>query len=107
MVTKIIYPIYFLPVERKGTTWYFEYGEVFYNHHNTPVPEYDRERLFGLTRKIMIVELFRVAGGKAGYYLANMRDKKYYYCGPNWEDVGLKLKELGIGRDEPNYPQVD
>nr|WP_306296913.1 hypothetical protein [Nostoc sp. TCL26-01] len=46
--------------------------------------------------------MFRINGGNAGYYLANLRDKKYYYCGDNWEDVKTKLEELGIGKDEPN-----
>ena len=45
--------------------------------------------------------LFRINGGKQGYYIANILDKKYYYCGTEWEDVKIKLKELGIGRDDP------
>jgi hypothetical protein len=59
--------------------------------------------LFGITKNQIVIELFRTGGGKPGYYLANVRDKKYYYCGQDWESVKLTLKELGIGRDEPDY----
>jgi len=107
MAERIVYPIYFLPVKKKETAWYFDYGRNFYNRDSIPVPDCDRESMYGLTKKEIIVELFRIAAGRAGYYLVNMRDKKYYYCGSAWEDIRLKLRELGIGRDEPNYPEVD
>ncbi|AHJ28613.1 hypothetical protein NSP_22810 [Nodularia spumigena CCY9414] len=55
-----------------------------------------------MTKIKVLVELFRVNGGKAGLYLADIRDKKYYYCGQKWEDVKGLLRELGIGRDEPS-----
>ncbi len=51
--------------------------------------------------KKVAIALFGVNGGKQGYYIANILDKKYYYCGTQWEDVKTKLKELGIGRDDP------
>jgi len=41
--------------------------------------------------------LFRINGGKAGYYLANLRGKKFYYCGIEPGGVKNKLLELGIG----------
>jgi len=46
-------------------------------------------------------ELRRINNGKQGYYIANILDKKYYYCGSEWEDVKTKLRELGIGRENP------
>jgi hypothetical protein len=42
----------------------------------------------------------RLHGGKSGYYLANLRDKKYHYCGSNWQDVQETLLDLGIGKRE-------
>jgi len=33
--------------------------------------------------------------------LANIKDKQYYYCGKNWEDVKAQLIEVGIGRPDP------
>jgi len=38
---------------------------------------------------------------KSGYYLANLRERKYYYCGLNWEDIRTTLQSLGIGRADP------
>lgn len=26
---------------------------------------------------------------------------QYYYCGQEWEDIRRKLRQLGIGRDDP------
>ncbi|MDB9442061.1 hypothetical protein PN497_11915 [Sphaerospermopsis kisseleviana CS-549] len=49
-----------------------------------------------------MIELFRVNGGKNGYYIANIRDKQHYYCGSDWADVKVKLRQLGIGRNDPN-----
>jgi hypothetical protein len=54
-----------------------------------------------LTKIKVLVELFRINGGKHGLYLADIRDKKYYYCGLDLEDVKAKLRSLGIGRDDP------
>lgn len=51
--------------------------------------------------KKVAIELFRINGGKQGYYIANILDKKYYYCGTEWQDVKNKLLELGIGRHDP------
>ncbi len=33
-----------------------------------------------------------------GYYLVNLAERKYYYCGETWEDVKAKFLDLGIGR---------
>jgi hypothetical protein len=43
-------------------------------------------------------EFFKINGGKEGYYLANILDKKYYYCGQSPQDVKNRLIELGIGK---------
>ncbi|MBW4505594.1 MAG: hypothetical protein KME64_03660 [Scytonematopsis contorta HA4267-MV1] len=56
---------------------------------------------FGTSMKKVAIELFRINGGKQGYYIANILDNKYYYCGTKWEDVKVMLKQLGIGRDDP------
>jgi hypothetical protein len=51
--------------------------------------------------KKVAIELFGINGGLQGYYIANILDKKYYYCGTEWSDVKAKLQELGIGRPDP------
>ncbi|PMB08215.1 hypothetical protein CEN49_10605 [Fischerella thermalis CCMEE 5273] len=57
----------------------------------------DFELLYGITKQQIAIELFRINGGKAGYYLANLRGKKFYYCGIEPGGVKNKLLELGIG----------
>ena len=103
-VASIIHPIHFQIIERRGTTWYFKGGTLFYKSTSQPLPDTDTERLFGITKNKIVIELFRLNGGKPGYYLANLRDKKYYYCG-SWEGVKQRLLELGIGRDDPMEEQ--
>jgi 3'-phosphoadenosine 5'-phosphosulfate sulfotransferase len=102
---KIIHPIRYRIIERKITPlkscWYFMKGKTFYNPLNLP-GEGDIEFMFGTTKKKVVIELFRINGGKVGYYLADLLNKQYYYCGNKWEDVKTKLRELGIGKDEPN-----
>lgn len=36
-----------------------------------------------------------------GYYLANLKDKQYYYCGEKEADVRIKLQSLGISTHDP------
>jgi 3'-phosphoadenosine 5'-phosphosulfate sulfotransferase len=100
----IIHPIKFRIIERKITPeksyWHFIKGKNFYNPLNLP-SEGDIEFAFGTTKKKVVVELFRINGGKPGYYLADLRDKEYYYCGTEPEDITAKLRSLGIGREDP------
>lgn len=96
----IIYPIYFQVVEKEGRVWYFTQGEIIYNRTGKSIPQ-SKESIYGLTKQKIMIELFRINCGRDGYYLANLRDKKYYYCGLEFEDINTKLKELGIGRDDP------
>ena len=60
---------------------------------NTTVfyPVEEEFKAFGTSMKHVAVELFRINGGKPGYYIANILDKKYYYCGVEWKDVKAKL----------------
>ena len=99
--TSVIHPIHFQIVERKNADWYFKNGTPFYNPTSKPLPTADVERLFGITKNKIVIELFRINGGKPGYYLANLKDKRYYYCGTDWSDVKKKLIDLGIDRADP------
>ena len=106
MSESIIYPMHYQIIEHfiereKGGAWAFEEDEVFYNPHNKPVQTKEKYKQFDLTQKEIIIQLFRVGAGKLGYYLVNLRDRKYYYCGKDWEDVKKKFLELGIGRMDP------
>lgn len=102
-MSKIVFPFHYLIYRRSGVDWFVkDNGRVFYNPTDEPTQLTNRAEQFGTTDQNVAIELFRINGGKPGYYLANLRDKKYYYCGQKWEDVKAKLKELGIGRDEPS-----
>ncbi|MBD3882157.1 hypothetical protein IFO70_10340 [Phormidium tenue FACHB-886] len=100
----IIHPFYFRIIKRDSAGWRFREGKVFYNPRAQPLdPEQieSRDRDYGLSDVDIVVELFRINGGKAGYYLVNLRDRKYYYCGEDWESIRTTLRSLGIGRDDP------
>jgi hypothetical protein len=98
---KIIYPIEYRIVQRHITPeksyWHFLKGKEFFNPLNLPT-EGDIEFMFGTTKKKVAIELFRINMGKPGYYLADLLERKYYYCGPEWEDVRITLLRLGIGQ---------
>jgi hypothetical protein len=53
--------------------------------------------LYGISAERVFIALFRINGGRVGYYLANLRDLAYWYCGPELADVQAKLVDLGIG----------
>jgi hypothetical protein len=100
--TTIASPVYYRIIERRGNGWGFKEGEPFINLFNMPLlSQKDLFAAFDTSMKKVAIELFRINGGKQGYYIADIQDKKYYYCGQEWEDVKTKLQELGIGRPEP------
>ncbi|MBE9215078.1 hypothetical protein IQ247_20825 [Plectonema cf. radiosum LEGE 06105] len=104
--TTIIRPIYYRIIERRGNGWAFKHGEPFVNLFNSPLPsDDDLFSAFNTSMKKVALELFRINGGKQGYYIANILDKRYYYCGTDWKDVKIKLLELGIGRKNPNFDE--
>ena len=100
--SSIIYPDFFRIVERKPEGWLIKKGSVFYK--KIPIATIDMadtQLMYGISLEQIITELFRVNGGKLGYYLADLRHRKYYYCGLEREDVRVMLRRLGIGRDDP------
>jgi hypothetical protein len=99
---KLVYPAYYRLVERGGNTWHFIVGAVFYHTSPHPLDLRNLEAAYGTTKGRVAVELFRINGGKPGFYLANLKDKQYHYCGMTKEDVRVTLYELGIGRPEPD-----
>lgn len=97
----IVHPAYFQIVKRDGGAWHFRYGKVFYRPENVTMELEHREQEYGLTKEKIVIELFRLNAGIAGYYLADLRGQKYYYCGMTLEDVQAILQTLGIGRTDP------
>ena len=98
MDTTIIYPSYFRIFECRNGRWFIKNLEVFVTTTTTNYE--DIKALYGITEGQIVVELFRINAGKSGYYLANIREKKYYYC-IDRDGIKKKLLELGIGREDP------
>ena len=101
--SSIIYPDYFRIVEQRMGRWFFIKGTMFYKRLPLATSDLeDTQLLYSISKEQIIAELFRINGGKPGYYLADLRHKKYHYCGIEWENVRVTLRGLGIGRDDPN-----
>ncbi len=98
---KLVTPYHYKIYERDLGRWFDRKASVFYNCTGIPLDLSNTEQKFGLTVEQVIIELFRINGGKSGFYLANLRDHKYYYCGLNWEDIKPTLQSLGFGAPDP------
>lgn len=100
----IVHPIRFRIIERKiapeKSYWHFLRGKGFYNPMNLP-NQGDIEFMFGTTKQDVILKLIDINGGQPGYYLADLHNKEYYYCGVEWNDVKMQLQSLGIGSPDP------
>lgn len=96
-MSTIFHPIHYRVIQREGTRWRVKGSPVCGQAAIglTDITDY------GMTAEELLVSLFRIEGGKAGYYLADLRHKKYYYCGLQKEDVRATLRRLGIGRADP------
>lgn len=99
-MSSIISPAHFGIFQREEARWNTWDAKVFHNP-GKPIDVNDIEALYGLTEEQVIVELFRCYEGRLGFYLVNLRDRKYYYCGLEWSNIKAKLLELGIGRVDP------
>ena len=96
----IIYPYYFRILERQADGWALTGMQIFYNHSDRAYNLDDIWADYGITKQELITELFREFGGKLGYYLADLKHKKYYYCGLTDKDIQKTLYLIGIGRRE-------
>lgn len=99
-MSEIIYPFYFRILERKVDGWLLCSGKVFYNRSGRKYNPDDDWTKYNITKQKLVIELFRQFGGKLGYYLANLKDKKYYYCGLSETDIQNTLNSIGIGRKD-------
>ncbi|NJN10822.1 MAG: hypothetical protein HC815_23655 [Richelia sp. RM1_1_1] len=87
---------------RELQRWAHIKGKVVYNPNQKQTSLDATLKRFNLTKSQVVCELFKINGGHLGYYLANLREKKYYYYGTEAIDVKVKLLSLGIGRLEIN-----
>jgi hypothetical protein len=102
-MTKIIYPSNFVLFRRDRENWYLRQSKIFATPVSYPVGELIDRRIefYGLSESKLIGEFLWLNGGKEGYYLANLEERQYYYCGTELEDVKARLRSLGIGRNDP------
>ncbi|MDF5722166.1 MAG: hypothetical protein PUP91_17100 [Rhizonema sp. PD37] len=101
ITTSVYLPDYYRLFERLAGGWLMKPCRFFYKH-TWSADVNDLKSLYNISPQQIAIELFRINGGKTGYYLANLsHQKKYYYCGDKPEDVKLKLLKLGIGRVDP------
>jgi hypothetical protein len=98
-MTSLIYPGYFTIVQHNPPKWVFSGSKVFYNPHKdyNPPTSKEKEAYYGTSKHEVILNLFCQYLGKQGYYLVNLRDRQYYYCGLTLDDVKETLSNLGIG----------
>lgn len=96
----IIYPYYFRLLERRVDGWILTGMKIFYNHDGRSYDFNEIWRDCGISKQKLVVELFGQFGGKLGYYLVDLKHKRYYYCGLTEKDIQDTLYSLGIGRKD-------
>lgn len=92
----IFYPAYIQIINRKNNGWFHSRGDELFYLSERKIDWIDREKYFGLTKSQILKELFCRYQGKLGYYLVNLAEREYYYCGLSVDDIQEKLYELGI-----------
>ena len=65
----------------------------------------DIQQSYQISSQQIVLELFKLEAGKDGFYLVNLRDRLYYYCGLTLTQVKHKLNQLGI--DQPSSEEAN
>ncbi len=94
----IFTPGYIQVISREPDGWFQSKPEQVFNLTNREFDSLNKEKYFGLTKTQILTELFRRYQGKLGYYLVNLAEREYYYCGLTVKDIQEKLYELGINQ---------
>jgi hypothetical protein len=99
----VIMPDFYRIVECKSGKWAFSRMSRVYavTEKGRSADVEDYETLYGITPQLIVNQLYCEYGNRDGYYLLNLRQKQYYYCGLELSDVKMKLRSLGIGQPEP------
>lgn len=92
-------PAYIDIVHKTGDRWIRLKTTVVCNMSGRPHDPTQQFSKYGLTQKGVLVELYKRYQGLDGWYLTDLINKEYYYCGATSEDVERKLVELGIKYD--------
>lgn len=99
--SQLILPDYYRVIECCGDLWHFKKMTPFYTRIPISIDYNDFELLYGISKQQVINEAARIRQGEPGFYLVNLRQKRYYYCGKQSKDVRAMLLSLGIGRSDP------
>jgi hypothetical protein len=104
----IFTPGYIQVIERTETGWFqskpksvFNFSDretslLGYPKGNLLFDSLNKEKYYGLTKTQILTELFKRYHGKLGYYLVDLSEREFYYCGLTVQDLQAKLFELGI-----------
>lgn len=91
-------PAYIELIRKTDDRWSKPKTTQIFNASGKPYNPCERYSKHGLTQMDILKELYLRYQGLDGWYLVNMAEKEYYYCGATSEDVNRKLVELGIKR---------
>ncbi|MDJ0616981.1 MAG: hypothetical protein QNJ63_09580 [Calothrix sp. MO_192.B10] len=103
----LIYPAYFQVVHRRISSnthrlcWAFWNSKIVANFSDRSFDITKTIEYYNTSKKQIVYELFCINAGTMGYYLADLKHKKYYYCGTERSDVRSQFLKLGIGREHP------
>lgn len=104
-MTEIIYPAHYRIIERRSGRWFMKHPKLFLATQIDNMKNI--EEVYGVSTQQILINLFRLNGGRSGFYLINLKHGKYYYCGQTWEDIKTQLLHLGIGRADPTIGECD
>lgn len=101
---QVIFPIYYQVYRRcfvLSDNFLLVKGKVVLNpkQDNTSLTEprlNSREKWFDLTKEEIYTELFRINGGREGWYLVDLKDRKYWYF-ESEKALDNQLLESNIG----------
>jgi hypothetical protein len=92
----IFTPGYIQVLEKTLDGWFQNQPKKVFNLSDRHFDSLNKEKYYGLTKTQIIAELFKRYQGKLGYYLVNLSEREFYYCGLTVRDLQNKLFELGI-----------
>ncbi len=99
---EIVFPEYYAILEKTKDGWGFCPSTKFYPYLETappnPLQKFQMKCLERqLNWKAVLAEIKGRYCGKLGFYLVNLRDREYHYCGTELRDVKTFVQENKIG----------
>ena len=96
----VYFPSYFRIYEKDGESWYLHKGKKFFSSSNVSLDRGKTENRYGLKIVDIIRQFFWVGRGQTGFYLADLKHQKFYFCGNSIDDVRQTFWNLGITRPD-------